>query len=224
MFVTGGTGYLGRRLLPLLLRRGHHVRALARPGSEQTLAPGTELVLGDALNHATWASRLVPCDTLVHLVGTPHPSPWKAPQFLDVDLRSIRESMAAVAATSCVRHVVYVSVAHPAPVMRAYIEARRAGEATILAHGLPTTLIRPWYVLGPGHRWPMVLLPIYAIAGRIPATAERAARLGLVTREEMVAALVHAVEHPPDASHVVDVPGIRASAPVPPLDAAVATR
>jgi hypothetical protein len=71
--------------------------------------------------------------------------------------------------------------------------------------------VRPWYVLGPGHRWPAALVPLYAILERLPATREGARRLGLVTRSQLTAALVHAVEHAPAAVRVLDVPAIRAS-------------
>ncbi len=68
----------------------------------------------------------------------------------------------ARAATSAkASHIVYVSVAHPAPVMRAYIAAREEGEALIAATGIAATILRAWYVLGPGHRWPIVLAPLY---------------------------------------------------------------
>ena len=40
VFVTGGTGYLGRPLIRELLIRGHTVRALVRPGSEKKLPAG----------------------------------------------------------------------------------------------------------------------------------------------------------------------------------------
>ena len=40
VFITGGTGYVGRPLINLLLGRGHAVRALVRPGSEKKLPPG----------------------------------------------------------------------------------------------------------------------------------------------------------------------------------------
>ena len=39
VFITGGTGYLGSRLIPRLVARGHAVRALVRPGSEGKLPP-----------------------------------------------------------------------------------------------------------------------------------------------------------------------------------------
>ena len=50
VFITGGTGYMGRRLIVDLLARRHLVRALVRPGSEGKLPPGCPAVLGDALN------------------------------------------------------------------------------------------------------------------------------------------------------------------------------
>src|SRR5437773_9031680 len=55
VFITGGTGYMGRRLIVDLLARRHLVRALVRPGSEGKLPPGCPAVLGDALNAASYA-------------------------------------------------------------------------------------------------------------------------------------------------------------------------
>jgi uncharacterized protein YbjT (DUF2867 family) len=81
--------------------------------------------------------------------------------------------------------------------MHAYIEVRSTGERLIEDAGLTATILRPWYVLGPGHWWPVALLPIYAVASCLPATREGAQRLGLVTLRQIVDALVAAVEQPP---------------------------
>ena len=45
--------------------------------------------------------------------------------------------------------------------MKAYIEVRKECEAEIQDAGLTATILRPWYVLGPGHRWPVLLKPMY---------------------------------------------------------------
>lgn len=211
--MTGGTGYVGRRLIPALVARGHLVRALTRQASAARVPPGAEVVIGDALDSRTYAHAVRPGATLVHLVGTPHPSPAKAAEFARVDRPSIEAAVSA-ASSSGAAHLIYVSVAHPAPVMKAYIAVRAAGERAIEAAGLTATILRPWYVLGPGHRWPMVLMPLYALMARIPSLRERAQRLGLVSLDEMVRALVHAVEHPPATGtrRVMNVPGIRAAA------------
>jgi uncharacterized protein YbjT (DUF2867 family) len=82
-------------------------------------------------------------------------------------------------------------------------------EEAIRASGLNATILRPWYVLGPGHRWPIVLRPFYWLAEQIPAMREDARRLGLVTLEEMQAALVEAVETPVSGVQVKSVPDIR---------------
>jgi uncharacterized protein YbjT (DUF2867 family) len=210
VFVTGATGYIGGALVLRLLERGHRVLALARPGSERRVAAGAEAVAGDALDARTFAARVPPGATFVHLVGVAHPSPRKAREFRDVDLGSLRAALAA-AAPARVAHFVYLSVAHPAPAMKAYWEARAEGEALLAATGLSATILRPWYVLGPGHRWPYALLPLYALLERIPATRDGARRLGLVTHAQMTRALAAAVENPAQGVRVLDVPAIRAA-------------
>ncbi|MFI5120435.1 MAG: NAD-dependent epimerase/dehydratase family protein [Thermoanaerobaculia bacterium] len=110
IFVTGATGYLGRALIPRLLARGHHVLALARRGSEDRLAKGSEAVTGDALDAATYGAHVPRGATLVHLVGVAHPSPRKEREFRHVDLASLRAALAA-ALPAGVSHFVYLSVA-----------------------------------------------------------------------------------------------------------------
>lgn len=209
VFVTGGTGYIGRPLIDALLAKRYSVSALVRSGSERKLPSGARPVIGNALDEATFAGAVPPASTFVHLVGTPHPNPSKAAEFQRVDRVSIGAAVAA-ARSAGVRHFVYVSVAHPAPIMQAYIAVRQEGEALVTASGIRATIVRPWYVLGPGHRWPILLVPAYAVLRRIPATRDTAERLGLVTRDAMIAALVRAVETPPIGGvRILDVPDIR---------------
>ena len=96
--------------------------------------------------------------------------------------------------------------------LRTYMEARAEAAAAIVAAGLAVTILRSWYVLGPGRRWPLALVPVYRALEALPATRETARRLGLVTLDAMVAALAAAVEDPPAAgARIVDVPAIRAA-------------
>jgi uncharacterized protein YbjT (DUF2867 family) len=208
VFVTGGSGYLGVPLLERLRDRGHSVTALSRAASAQRIPAGIEVFEGDALRGESYSHRVPPADTFVHLVGTAKPSPSKARQFIDVDLASLRTAV-DVAKHNGILHFIFVSVAQPAPVMRAYVAARAAAEAYLSASGLDVTILRPWYVLGPGHRWPYLLLPWYALMRRVPAARASALRLGLVTHKQMLDALVRAVEHPATGKRIVTVEEIR---------------
>lgn len=147
---------------------------------------------------------------LVQLVGTAHPSPAKAAEFRAVDRAALFAALEGVADRGVAR-IVYVSVAQPAPIMRAYVTVRAECEARIAASGLDATILRPWYVLGPGRNWPRVLEPFYWLAERFPATTSAARRLGLVTEEQMLRALVRAVESEARGVEIVDVPAIRAT-------------
>jgi len=208
VLLTGGTGYIGRRLIPELVTRGHSVRAIVRAGSEGKVPPCAEVVVGDVRSRESVAPHVARDGVVVHLVGTPHPSPSKAAEFEALDYVAAHECIAA-AKTSGARHFVYVSVAHPAPVMRAYIGVRMRVEGELRDSGLPSTILRPWYVLGPGHRWPYALIPMYWLLGALPSTRESARRLGIVTIANMLATLVWAVDTARHESRELNVPDIR---------------
>jgi uncharacterized protein YbjT (DUF2867 family) len=208
VFIAGGTGYIGSRLIPRLVAQGHKVSALVRSESVGKLPPACEAIIGDALDAASYRDRVRPATTFVQLVGVSHPSPAKAAQFRGVDLVAGREAVAA-AVFSGIQHFVYVSVAQPAPMMKAYIEVRAKCEAAIQESGLKATILRPWYVLGPAHRWPYALIPAYWLLERFPATRDGARRLGLVTLEQMLQSLTNAVASSAPNVRVLGVPEIR---------------
>ena len=208
VFVTGGTGYLGRFLIPELVQRGHTVTALVRSGSEKRLPAGAHPVIGDALNQATFKDHIKPADTFVQLVGVPHPGPTKAAQFRTIDLVSVRESVAAATAAG-ISHFVYLSVAQPAPVMQAYLAVRAEGEAMIRQSAMNGTFIRPLYVLGPGHYWPYLILPAFWLFQLIPSKREATLRLKPVTLRQTIRALVQVVENPPAGIRIIEAPEMR---------------
>jgi uncharacterized protein YbjT (DUF2867 family) len=208
VFVTGGTGFMGRGLIMELVRRKYAVGALARHGSEHKLPHGCKVIAGDALDKNSFISQIPPADTFVQLVGVTNPNPAKKDEFRAVDLGSARVAIEA-AREAGIRHFVYVSVAQPAPVMKFYVGVRAEAEKMIRESGMNATILRPWYVLGPGRRWPIFLKPMYWLMERIPSTRESAQRFGLVTLEQMVAALVRSIENPANGVRILGVPEIR---------------
>jgi uncharacterized protein YbjT (DUF2867 family) len=119
VFVTGGTGYMGSRVIPLLLQRNHRVHCVVRPGSEKKAPAGCELHLGNALRAETYSDSVRGADTFLQLLGEPKPNPRKGAQFRAVDLQSCKAAVQN-AKLAGVQHFVYVSVAHPAPMMQSY--------------------------------------------------------------------------------------------------------
>lgn len=208
VIITGGTGYVGRHLVALLLDRGYNVRALVRSGSEHKLPEGCEPVQGNALEPDSYVKHVRTADTMVHLVGVSHPNPFKSGQFRAVDFVSTQIAVSA-ALKAKIRHFVYVSVAQPAPIMKEYVQVRAECEALLQASGLNATILRPWYVLGPGHRWPYAFVPFYWLTGLLPGTRQTARRLGFVTLEQMGRTLLRAIEHPASGIRILSVPEIR---------------
>ncbi|MBX7154044.1 MAG: NAD(P)H-binding protein [Bacteriodetes bacterium] len=208
IFVTGGSGYIGTRIIAKLLERGHAVTALVRNGSQAKLPQQCTPCIADVLDASTYTTAMSGHDVLVHLVGVAHPSPAKEKEFRTIDLASVEQAI-PVAKNCNVPYAVYLSVAQPAPIMKPYWQARARAEEIIRTHITRRTFIRPWYVLGPGHWWPVILKPIYAFWKLIPSTRETALRLDLVTINQILLTLIHAIENPPEHERIIEAQEIK---------------
>ena len=209
VFITGGTGYIGKRLIKRLLEKGHNVTALVRMGSEYKLPKGAKAVYANPFEPQSFQGLIPAGAVFVQLLGVAHPSPKKAKQFIELDLRSVRSSVDAAAAAN-VSHFIYVSVNQvPSRIMNAYQQVRKEGESYCSQRKLNCTFLRPWYVLGPGHWWPVLLLPFFAIAALVPAWRKKAASRSLVTIHQMIRSLEKVVEEKPVPLRILEVQQIR---------------
>jgi nucleoside-diphosphate-sugar epimerase len=211
IFISGGTGYIGTRLIRILLKRGHPVLALVRKESEYKVPAGAKFIIANPFDAGTFQSFIPKESVFIHLLGVSHPSPKKAKQFQEIDWPGIKASAGAAMAAG-VSHFIYISVSMaPTKLMAAFQAVRKDGEAYCLANKLNCTFIRPWYVLGPGHWWPVFILPFYGIAELVPAWRKKARAMGLVTIKQMLAALLLTVESAPVPLRILEIKDIRAA-------------
>jgi uncharacterized protein YbjT (DUF2867 family) len=137
ILVTGGTGTLGRLVVPLLRDAGAPVRVLSRTAREP--GAGVEYVTGDLATGDGVTTAVDGVDTILHCAGSSKGDDVKARNLVD-----------AVQRTG-VRHLVYISVvgAERVPVISAidraafgYFAAKRAAEVLIEESGVPWTTLR----------------------------------------------------------------------------------
>jgi len=175
--ITGATGFVGRHLAALLLRRGHRVRALVRdaPRAGFLAAQGAELVPGALDDGAALARLLDGAGAAVHLVGII--VEWRSATFAAVHVDGTRRVLTAARAAG-LRRFVHMSAigARPDENATAYHRTKWQGEELVRTSGLPAVVLRPSLISGPEnapirtlarlHRWSPAI-PIFG-DGRFP--------------------------------------------------------
>ena len=109
IFVTGGTGFLGRHLVPMLCRAGHKLRVLTRhPDENHWLCkyPDAEVVYGD-LRTGKGLEAVEGCEYVIHAAGLF--SMWSMAGDFEATNVVGTENLLAVATRANVKRLVYVS-------------------------------------------------------------------------------------------------------------------
>jgi uncharacterized protein YbjT (DUF2867 family) len=139
VLVTGGTGTLGSRLVPVLLARGHTVRTLTRHGSaarRQDPASGEESLShwrGDVATGEGLAQSMADCTVVVHTATSPRMS-------RAVEVGGTANVVAA--ATEASVHVIYISIVGVDAIDFAYYRAKRDAEDIVSSGPTPWTIQR----------------------------------------------------------------------------------
>jgi len=182
---------------------------LVRTGFESKLPQGAVPVFGNAFDAGSFENTIPSNSIFIQLLGVPHPGPKKKEFFKSVDLASAKAS-AAAAKKAGASHFIYISVAQtPTKIMKDYQECRAAGEAAIRETGLAATFIRPWYVIGPGHYWPVLFQPIFKVLEMIPSTRQKAKALRVVYLKQILNVLTYSVENTAEGIRIIEIEEIR---------------
>ena len=143
VLVTGATGFVGRRLVPVLVERGLDVRAMTRR-PESYDGPGTG-VAGDVHDPESLEAALEGADVAVYLVHS-----------LDDDDFERKDAEAAAsfgkaAAAAGVRQIVYLGgLGEEGDDLSPHLRSRREVEGKLGEAGVPVTVLRAAIVVGAG--------------------------------------------------------------------------
>lgn len=128
ILVTGGTGTLGRLVVPLLRATGHEARVLSRSGHDS--GDGIEYVTGDLHKDEGIDAAVQGIGVVVHLAGD-----------AKNDEQTTRNLMRA-ASSARVQHLLYISVIAADRVPLGYFRGKAAAEQVVADSGVPFTTLR----------------------------------------------------------------------------------
>jgi len=200
ILLTGGTGFVGRALLPALLKEGHRVRALSRkPHAPQE---GVEWVQADLLDRESLARAFQDIDCafyLVHSIGT-------TKNYRTRELQSAT-TFAELAAQAGVKKIVFLGGVIPDGTPSLHLQARQETGEILRSGKVPTLELRASMIIGAGSiswqlvrdlalRLPMMVLPAWLQSRTRP-----------VDIDDAVQALVFAARYPLKASRWFELPG-----------------
>ncbi|KAA3653841.1 MAG: NAD-dependent epimerase/dehydratase family protein [Chloroflexi bacterium] len=215
VFITGGTGFIGRHLIRRMAQTDHELRCLARPSSDIAHFEelGVEIVYGDVTDKPSIVAAMQGCDWVIDLANIyefwlPDPS-----LFAKVNIEGTQNLMEAALETDVMK-VVHVSTAlvygkpkdtpfteesKPGPVQFSeYARTKQKGEEFAWKlheeNDLPLVSIYPVGVLGLGDTKATSQVVRNLVQRRMPATAYNNSTVVLVHVKDVVEGIVRAIE------------------------------
>jgi len=146
--ITGGTGFVGGRLIDLALSAGHEVRALTR--RDQSPRDGVTWIRGALDDQVSLDDLAEGADAVIHVAGVinaPHPAGFEAG-----NITGTSAVLAAAERAEVSRFVQVSSLSAREPKLSAYGASKAGSEALFAASDLSHAIVRPPAVYGPGDK------------------------------------------------------------------------
>ena len=176
--ITGGTGFVGGRLIGLALAAGHDVRALTRRPQPQR--PGVTWVEGALDNPDSLDALAQGADAVIHVAGVINAA--DAAGFEAGNVTGTAAMIAAAEQAGIKRFVHISSLAAREPTLSAYGATKAGSEALVAASTIPSAIVRPPAVYGPGDR---EMLELFRMAKRGIVLLPPHGRLSVVHADDL---------------------------------------
>lgn len=195
IFVTGGTGFVGREIVRQLLATGHEVRCLVRPGSENKLpvADGLESCPGDATDPASLDGLLQTCDGAIHLIGIIREFPRKGITFEKLNFETAANLIRAAEKQGVKRFIHMSANGCTENASTRYFKTKYQAEKTLMDSNLNWTVFRPSLIFGKEDAFTNLLAGIIRKSIVFPVIGDGQYRLAPVAVENVAACFVKAL-------------------------------
>ncbi len=181
--MTGGTGFVGARLLDAATAHGHQVRALTR--RPMPPRPDIEWVRGALDQPAALAALTEGVDAVIHVAGVI--SGFTAADFDACNVQGTQSILDAATAAGVGKFVHVSSLAAREPKLSLYGASKAKSEVLVARSPLPWAIVRPPAVYGPGDK---ETLELFKMAKRGIVLLPPAGRLSLIHVDDLVSLLL----------------------------------
>lgn len=209
VFVTGGTGFVGREVIQALRADGYVVRCLVRRGSERDLhgLGAIERVEGDVMARQSLDEGMAGCEAVVHLVGIIREHPAIGVTFDRVHAQGTINVLEAAAAVGARRYVHMSALGTRAGARSRYHQTKWAAEEAVRASPVPWTIFRPSIVYGRGDELVTMLAGMIRRLPIVPVIGTGRQRVQPVPVAHVAQGFVRALERPASVKQTYDVGG-----------------
>ncbi len=193
ILVTGGTGFVGSHLIKKMRQEGLSVRAVVRsPAKAIELRDlGVEVVPGDVSDKASLERAVQGIERVVHLVGIIQEAPGATFQGVHVDGT---RNLAEAARKAGVRHFLFQSaLGTRANAKSQYHRTKWEAEELVRGSGIPSTVLRPSLIYGPGDQFTIRLSDMIRLSPILPIIGSGSSKVQPLFINDAVACIVKAV-------------------------------
>jgi NADH dehydrogenase len=209
IFVTGGTGFVGRHLIRALLSHGFLVRCLVRPGSETDLkgVESIDRVPGDVLRPDELVPSAEGCAAIVHLVGIIREHRTRAVTFERLHVQATG-NMLAVARSAGIKRYLQMSALGTRPdAGSAYHRTKWRAEEAVRSSGLDWTIFRPSIIFGAGDEFISMLASLIRRSPIVPVLGDGRYRLQPIPVEQVAEGFARALRLAASVGQTYEVAG-----------------
>ncbi|MEJ8548245.1 complex I NDUFA9 subunit family protein [Brevibacillus borstelensis] len=176
VFLTGGTGFVGKGLLEKLAADGHEVVCLVRPSSQEKwgkqhqATTNIRAAAGDLFDPDSLTRAMEDCDAVIHLVGIIRESKQKGSTFSRIHVEGTRNVLQAAAKADIRRFVHMSALGARANATSGYHQSKYEAEQLVQNSGIPYVIFRPSVIFGPGDEFvnmlaDLVRMPVTPVIG-----------------------------------------------------------